>query len=77
VHETKDHSLAMFRDQLPQTTALLGAHLDLYQVHSATLESGVLVRFKAVEHLEKQWFAGVQNQLCTEFSTGAAEFPLK
>jgi aryl-alcohol dehydrogenase-like predicted oxidoreductase len=42
VHETKDHSLAMLRDQLPQTTALLGVHLDLYQVHSATLESGVL-----------------------------------
>ncbi len=42
VHETKDHSLAMLRVQLPQTTALLGRHLDLYQVHSATLESGVL-----------------------------------
>jgi aryl-alcohol dehydrogenase-like predicted oxidoreductase len=42
VHETKDHSLSMFRDQLPQTTALLGPHLDLYQVHSATLESAVL-----------------------------------
>jgi aryl-alcohol dehydrogenase-like predicted oxidoreductase len=42
VHETKDLSLAMFREQLPQTQALLGHHLDLYQVHSATLESGVL-----------------------------------
>jgi aryl-alcohol dehydrogenase-like predicted oxidoreductase len=42
VQETKDHSLAMFREQLPQTRALLGRHLDLYQVHSATLESGVL-----------------------------------
>lgn len=42
VHETKDHSLAMLRDQLPQTMALLGPNLDLYQVHSATLESGVL-----------------------------------
>ncbi len=42
VHETKDHTLAMFRDQLPRTTALLGRHLDLYQVHSATLESGIL-----------------------------------
>ncbi|HVA02598.1 MAG TPA: aldo/keto reductase [Acidimicrobiales bacterium] len=42
VHEIKDHSLAMFRDQLAQSTALLGPHLDLYQVHSATLESGVL-----------------------------------
>jgi aryl-alcohol dehydrogenase-like predicted oxidoreductase len=42
VHETKDHSSAMFHEQLPQTTALLGRHLDLYQVHSATLDSGVL-----------------------------------
>lgn len=42
VHETKDHSLAMFRAQLPQTSALLGPYLGLYQVHSATLESGVL-----------------------------------
>jgi len=42
VHETKDHSLAMFREQLAQSTALLGPHLDLYQVHSATLDSGVL-----------------------------------
>jgi len=42
VQETKDHSLAMFGEQLPQSRALLGAHLDLYQVHSATLESGVL-----------------------------------
>jgi aryl-alcohol dehydrogenase-like predicted oxidoreductase len=42
VHEAKDHSLAMFRRQLPETVALLGTHLGLYQVHSATLESGVL-----------------------------------
>ena len=41
VHEKKDHSLAMFRQQLPQTLDLLGRHLDLYQVHSATLDSGV------------------------------------
>ena len=42
VHETKDHSLAMFRRQLPESMGLLGAHLALYQVHSATFESGVL-----------------------------------
>jgi aryl-alcohol dehydrogenase-like predicted oxidoreductase len=42
VHETKDHSLAMFRQQLPESVALLGPHLALYQVHSATFESGVL-----------------------------------
>jgi len=42
VQEVKDHSLAMFRRQLGETTALLGRHLGLYQVHSATLDSGVL-----------------------------------
>jgi aryl-alcohol dehydrogenase-like predicted oxidoreductase len=42
VQEVKDHSLAMFRRQYDETAALLGTHLGLYQVHSATLESGVL-----------------------------------
>jgi len=42
VHEVKDHSLAALRRQLGQSVTLLGDHLDLYQVHSATLDSGVL-----------------------------------
>jgi len=42
VQEVKDHSLAMFLRQRRETEALLGAHLRLYQVHSATLDSGVL-----------------------------------
>ena len=42
VHEVKDHSLATFERQHAETVALLGSHLRLYQVHSATLESGVL-----------------------------------
>jgi aryl-alcohol dehydrogenase-like predicted oxidoreductase len=42
VHEVKDHSLANLRRQLAESRALLGPHLDLYQIHSATLESGVL-----------------------------------
>jgi aryl-alcohol dehydrogenase-like predicted oxidoreductase len=42
VHEVKDHSLAALRRQLPQSLELLGDHLQLYQIHSATLESGVL-----------------------------------
>ena len=41
-HELKDHSLAALTRQLAETRALLGDHLDLYQVHSATLDSGVL-----------------------------------
>jgi aryl-alcohol dehydrogenase-like predicted oxidoreductase len=42
VHEVKDHSLAALTRQAGETRDLLGGHLDLYQVHSATLDSGVL-----------------------------------
>ena len=42
VHEVKDHSLAAFLQQRDETLALLGAHLDVYHVHSATLDTGVL-----------------------------------
>jgi aryl-alcohol dehydrogenase-like predicted oxidoreductase len=41
-HEVKEHSLATLRRQLAETRARLGPHLSLYQIHSATLESGVL-----------------------------------
>ena len=42
VHEVKDHSLAALQRQIEESRALLGEYLDLYQIHSATLESGVL-----------------------------------
>jgi aryl-alcohol dehydrogenase-like predicted oxidoreductase len=42
VHEVKDHSLANFQQQYRETREMLGESLRLYQVHSATLESGVL-----------------------------------
>ena len=42
VHEVKDQSLAALRRQITESRALLGDFLDLYQIHSATLESGVL-----------------------------------
>ena len=42
VHEVKDHSLAALREQLAESRRLLGPYLRLYQIHSATLESGVL-----------------------------------
>jgi aryl-alcohol dehydrogenase-like predicted oxidoreductase len=42
VHEVKDHSLVALRRQIGESRALLGDYLDLYQIHSATLESGVL-----------------------------------
>jgi aryl-alcohol dehydrogenase-like predicted oxidoreductase len=42
VHERKDLSLATLRRQLSESRAILGRALDLYQIHSATIESGVL-----------------------------------
>jgi aryl-alcohol dehydrogenase-like predicted oxidoreductase len=42
VQEVKDHSVATLRRQLSESLQLLGDHLRLYQIHSATLESGVL-----------------------------------
>jgi aryl-alcohol dehydrogenase-like predicted oxidoreductase len=42
VHEEKELSLARFTTQLAETRTLLGSWLDLYQIHSATAESGAL-----------------------------------
>ncbi|GAA4558890.1 aldo/keto reductase [Planotetraspora kaengkrachanensis] len=41
-HEVKDLSPAQLHRQLDETLGLLGPHLSLYQIHSATVESGVL-----------------------------------
>lgn len=41
-HEVKNHSLGSLLRQYAESRALLGDHLDLYQIHSATLETGVL-----------------------------------
>jgi aryl-alcohol dehydrogenase-like predicted oxidoreductase len=41
-HEVKEHSLARLTTQWQETERTLGRYLRLYQIHSATLESGVL-----------------------------------
>jgi aryl-alcohol dehydrogenase-like predicted oxidoreductase len=41
-HEVKEHTLAALRRQISESSAHLGGFLRLYQIHSATLESGVL-----------------------------------
>ena len=42
VHEVKDHSIEALLRQEAESRKVLGQHLRLYQVHSATMESGVL-----------------------------------
>ncbi len=41
-HEIKDHSLPVLRQQIEESRSLLGDLLKLYQIHSATFESGIL-----------------------------------
>ena len=51
-HEVKDLSAEHFRGQWPETRDLLGEWLGLYQIHSATLESGVLDDSAVLSELE-------------------------
>ena len=41
-HEVKELTAAQLRRQWRETSELLGEHIRLYQIHSATVESGVL-----------------------------------
>ena len=52
-HEVKDLSVRTLRQQLGESRTLLGGHLDLYQIHSATLESGVLEDDAVLAELER------------------------
>jgi len=51
VQEVKDLSVQTLRRQIAESRALLGPHLRLYQIHSATLESGVLEDPEVLEEL--------------------------
>lgn len=52
-HEVKDLSVQALRRQIGESRALLGRRLQLYQVHSATLESGVLQDQRVLEELTR------------------------
>ncbi|KAF5833599.1 NADP-dependent oxidoreductase domain-containing protein [Dunaliella salina] len=52
-HEIKDHSRSRLNDQSAKSKQLLGSHLDLYQIHSATLKSGVLQSKEVLGGLEQ------------------------
>lgn len=52
-HEVKDHTVPVLRRQTAESLELLGSYLDLYQIHSATLDSGVLERRDVLEELAR------------------------
>ncbi|NDJ34594.1 MAG: aldo/keto reductase, partial [Chloroflexi bacterium] len=59
VHEVKEHSLDVLTRQRQETHQNLGQHLDLYQVHSATLSSGIFERTEVLEELARMRDAGL------------------
>jgi aryl-alcohol dehydrogenase-like predicted oxidoreductase len=69
-HEVKDHTLATLRQQLAETRTRLGAHLSLYQIHSATLESGVLDDDAVIDELARLKATGLRVGLTL---TGASQ----
>ncbi|MCC6458388.1 MAG: aldo/keto reductase [Caldilineaceae bacterium] len=50
-HEVKDHTLPLLQRQWQESQKELGSFLNLYQIHSATLESGVLSRAEVLAEL--------------------------
>lgn len=52
-HEVKDHSLPVLQRQIKESKANLGNHLGLYQIHSATLDSGVLQNKAVLDELAR------------------------
>jgi aryl-alcohol dehydrogenase-like predicted oxidoreductase len=54
VPEVKDLSLATLRRQLAESRSFLGPTLRLYQIHSATVDSGVLEDAAVLEELARQ-----------------------
>jgi aryl-alcohol dehydrogenase-like predicted oxidoreductase len=52
-HEVKNHSLATLLRQAAESREIFGPHLGLYQIHSATPESGVLDDRAVLEELAR------------------------
>src|SRR5690606_30005787 len=58
-HEVKSHTLDVLQRQWGETQTTLGDALDLYQVHSATLDSGILDNSAVLNELARHKANGV------------------
>lgn len=65
VHERKEHSVAMFHRQWPETLAALGRAPDYYLIHSVTPESPALRDAALIEELRRLSDTGVRVGLST------------
>jgi aryl-alcohol dehydrogenase-like predicted oxidoreductase len=59
-HEVKEHSVEVLQRQIAETRDCLGTALCLYQIHSATLESGVLENRQVLNRLGELKAAGLR-----------------
>jgi aryl-alcohol dehydrogenase-like predicted oxidoreductase len=59
-HEVKEHSLATLERQWPETRTLLDRYLKIYQIHSATAESGVLQNCAVLQKLARLKSEGIR-----------------
>ncbi|CAM3627006.1 aldo/keto reductase [Deinococcus frigens] len=64
-HEVKSHDLDTLNRQWPETLAALGQRPEVYLIHSATLETGVLENQSVLARLAKLAAAGVRVGLST------------
>ena len=71
VHEVKDHSLATFERQWPESLAALGTTPDLYLVHSLTADSPALDDVRLLAGLREIGESGVRVGLSTSGATQA------
>lgn len=71
-HEVKSHDLATLERQWPETLAALGQQPNIYLIHSATLDSGVLDNAPVLAKLAELAAKGVRVGLSTSGAGQAA-----
>ncbi len=72
IHEVKSHDVDCLNSQYEETRSRLGRHIDIYQIHSATLDSGVLDNTAVLDRLAEVRADGLAIGLSTSGPNQAA-----